>query len=212
MVRRSKRQRGLFWVNLAVMLAFLFGLWIVGLIRYASDIPGKVIDATTSTDAIVVLTGGSGRLNAGLDLLSKDLAGLMFVSGVYRGIDVRKLLQVTRRDPLGLEKRISIGNAVNTRENAEETAKWVRQKAIKSLRLVTAAYHMPRSRLEFTNVMPGVEIVPHPVFPEHVKQNEWWAWPGTAALMASEYNKYLMGWVRLRTNYMFSRTPKPKKK
>ena len=212
MVRRSKRQRGLFWVNLAVMLAFLFGLWIVGLIRYASDIPGKVIDATTSTDAIVVLTGGSGRLNAGLDLLSKDLAGLMFVSGVYRGIDVRKLLQVTRRDPLGLEKRISIGNAVNTRENAEETAKWVRQKAIKSLRLVTAAYHMPRSRLEFANVMPGVEIVPHPVFPEHVKQNEWWAWPGTAALMASEYNKYLMGWVRLRTNYMFSRTPKPKKK
>ncbi len=212
MVRRSKRQRGLFWVNLAVMLAFLFGLWIVGLIRYASDIPGKVIDATTSTDAIVVLTGGSGRLNAGLDLLSKDLAGLMFVSGVYRGIDVRKLLQVTRRDPLGLEKRISIGNAVNTRENAEETAKWVRQKAIKSLRLVTAAYHMPRSRLEFASVMPSVEIVPHPVFPEHVKQNEWWAWPGTAALMASEYNKYLMGWVRLRTNYMFSRTPKPKKK
>ena len=212
MVRRNKHQRGLFWVNLAVMLAFLFGLWIVGLIRYVGDIPDKVIDATTSTDAIVVLTGGSGRLNAGLDLLSKDLAGLMFVSGVYRGIDVRKLLQVTRRDPLGLEKRISIGNAVNTRENAEETGKWVRQKAIKSLRLVTAAYHMPRSRLEFANVMPGVEIVPHPVFPEHVKQNEWWAWPGTAALMASEYNKYLMGWVRLRTNYMFSRTPKPKKK
>ena len=212
MVRRNKHQRGLFWVNLAVMLAFLFGLWIVGLIRYVDDIPDKVIDATTSTDAIVVLTGGSGRLNAGLDLLSKDLAGLMFVSGVYRGIDVRKLLQVTRRDPLGLEKRISIGNAVNTRENAEETGKWVRQKAIKSLRLVTAAYHMPRSRLEFANVMPGVEIVPHPVFPEHVKQNEWWAWPGTAALMASEYNKYLMGWVRLRTNYMFSRTPKPKKK
>ncbi len=212
MVRRSKRQRGLFWVNLTVMLAFLFGLWVVGLIRYADDIPGKVIDATTSTDAIVVLTGGSGRLNAGLDLLSKDLARLMFVSGVYRGIDVRKLLQVTRRDPLGLEKRIGIGNAVNTRENAEETAKWVRRKAIKSLRLVTAAYHMPRSRLEFANVMPGVEIVPHPVFSEHVKQNEWWAWPGTAALMASEYNKYLMGWVRLRTNYLFRRTPKPKKK
>ena len=196
----------------AVMLAFLFGLWIVGLIRYAGDTPGKVFDATTSTDAIVVLTGGSGRLNAGLDLLSKDFAGLMFVSGVYRGIDVRKLLQVTRRDPLGLEKRIGIGNAVNTRENAEETAKWVRQKAIKSLRLVTAAYHMPRSRLEFANVMPGVKIVPHPVFPEHVKQNEWWAWPGTAALMASEYNKYLMSWVRLRTNYLFRRTSNPKKK
>jgi len=66
------------------------------------------------------------------------------------------------------------------------------------MRLVTAAYHMPRSLLEMHDIMPEVKIVPHPVFPDHVKQDEWWAWPGTAALTASEYNKFLIAWLRLR--------------
>ena len=175
MARRGGRHSGMFWLNLGAMLVFIFGLWLIGLIRFAGDIPGSVEDKTTKTDAIVVLTGGSGRLHEGLELLSNDFAERMFVSGVYRGLDVRKLLQVARRDPSGLETRIGIGNAVNTRENATETAQWVKNNAIGSLRLVTAAYHMPRSRLEFVHAMPDVQIVTNPVFPEHVKQDEWWA-------------------------------------
>jgi uncharacterized SAM-binding protein YcdF (DUF218 family) len=203
MARRGGRQHGMFWLNLGAMLVFMFGLWLIGLIRFAGDIPGSVEDKTTKTDAIVVLTGGSGRLHEGLELLSNNLAKRMFVSGVYQGLDVRKLLQLARRDPSGLETRIGIGNAVNTRENATETAKWVKDNAIGSLRLVTAAYHMPRSRLEFTHVMSEVQIVSNPVFPKHVKQDEWWAWPGTAALMVSEFNKFLMAWLRQRTEYLF---------
>jgi uncharacterized SAM-binding protein YcdF (DUF218 family) len=201
--RRGERQRGLFWLNLSAMLAFLFGLWLIGLFRYAGDIPDKVEDQTTVTDAIVVLTGGSGRLHEGLELLSGNLAKRMFVSGVYRGLDVRNLLRVARLDPAGLESRIGIGNAVNTRENAAETAKWTRENAVRSIRLVTAAYHMPRSLLEFAHVMPSMKIVQHPVFPGHVKQERWWAWPGTAALIVGEYNKFLMAWVRHRTEYLF---------
>lgn len=207
MARRSDRQRGMFWLNLSAVLVFVFGLWVIGLIRFADDIPDRVEDSATITDAIVVLTGGSGRLNEGLELLSHNLAKRMFVSGVYRGLDVRNLLQAARRDPAGLEARIGIGNAVNTRGNAEETAKWVNDNAIASIRLVTAAYHMPRSRLEFANSMPDVKVVPHPVFPEHVKQGEWWAWPGTASLMISEFNKFLMAWVRHRTEYLFGPAP-----
>lgn len=203
MARRGDRQRGTFWLNLAGLLVFLLGLWTIGLFRFAGDIPTAVDDQTTATDAIVVLTGGSGRLHEGLELLSKDFGERMFISGVYQGLDVRKLLQVAQRDPAGLETRIGIGNAVNTRENAEETAVWVRKHKIRSVRLVTAAYHMPRSRLEFANAMPRLEIIANPVFPAHVKQDEWWAWPGTTALMISEFNKFLMAWVRHRTDYLF---------
>lgn len=203
MARRGDRRNGAFWLNLAALLAFILGLWTIGLVRFAGDIPDRVEDGTTVTDAIVVLTGGSGRLREGLELLSRDLAGKMFISGVYQGVDVQKLLQVAKRNPVGLESRIGIGNAVNTRGNATETAVWVRDNAITSLRLVTAAYHMPRSRLEFANAMPGLKIIPNPVFSEHVKQDEWWAWPGTATLMATEYNKFLMAWVRHRTEYLF---------
>jgi uncharacterized SAM-binding protein YcdF (DUF218 family) len=72
----------------------------------------------------------------------------------------------------------------------------MREQGLRSLRLVTAAYHMPRSLLEFHRVLPGTEIVPHPVFPEHVKQRSWWRWPGSASLFASEYSKYLVALAR----------------
>ena len=74
------------------------------------------------TDAIVVLTGGSGRLEEGLRLLSAGKATRMFVSGVYQGMDVLTLLQIKKRYPSGLENLIEIGNATNTTHNAIETA------------------------------------------------------------------------------------------
>ena len=189
------------------MALFVAGIWAIGLVRYADEVPATIKDANTKTDAIVVLTGGSGRVNEGLALLDRDLAGKLFISGVYRGLDVRKLLQLARRNTVGLEARIGIGNAINTTSNATETGEWARRQKIKSIRLVTAAYHMPRSLLEFRPVMPMVMIVPNPVFPEHVKQDQWWAWPGTASLMVSEYNKFLMAWVRHRAERLFSAPP-----
>ena len=86
----------------------------------------------------------------------------------------------------------------DTIENAGETAEWIAENQLTSVRLVTAAYHMPRSLLEFTNVMPDIKIIPHPVFPAHVKQTDWWTWPGTTALMAAEYSKFILAWVRLK--------------
>ena len=35
-----------------------------------------------------------------------------------------------------------------------------------------------------------------PVFAENVKQQQWWAWPGTASLVINEYNKYLVALIR----------------
>ena len=122
MRRRGKIVRGAFSLNLFLLVLFLAGLWGIGLVRFVGDIPDQVEDATTQTGAIVVLTGGSGRVNEGLALLDKNLAAKLFVSGVYRGLDVRKLLQLARRNPSDLESRIGIGNAVDTIENASETA------------------------------------------------------------------------------------------
>jgi hypothetical protein len=44
--------------------------------------------------------------------------------------------------------------------------------------------------------MPGVEIVPHPVFPANVHLDKWWRWPGTTALLLDEYVKYLVSYLR----------------
>ncbi len=196
-MRRKRDHQGWRLVfKLGLVGAAVAVLWVAGLFQFASLVPKQVADPSTRTDVIVVLTGGSRRLGEGLELLSRGLAEKLFVSGVYQGIDVRKLLQIVRRNPRELETQIGIGNATNTAENARETMVWMQAREYRSLRLVTAAFHMPRSLLEFRHAMPAVTFVPHPVFPENVKQDRWWAWPGTGSLMISEYNKYLLAWLR----------------
>ncbi|MDA0996873.1 MAG: YdcF family protein [Proteobacteria bacterium] len=195
LIRYRRKSFGYFsWLLAAALLPAL--AWCVGLFLFADAIPKQPTGLDERTDAVVVLTGGSGRVRTGLNLLLAERADLLFVSGVYHGVDVSQLLAAVKQRPGDLEKRIGIGNAVNTIENATETAAWMRTRGLKSLRLVTSAYHMPRSLLEFSNAMPDIRIVPNPVFPTHVKSGAWWAWPGTAALTAGEYSKFLLAWMR----------------
>lgn len=193
---RRRRESRRVMVPLVALLALAVGGWTVGFMWYADQIPDAIADSTTPTDAIVVLTGGQGRLETGLALLSANMAKRLFVSGVYRGVDVKTLFETLQRSPGELESRIGIGDATNTIGNADETAAWARHYGVRSIRLVTASYHMPRSLIEFRHALPDVTMVPHPVFSDNVKQNEWWAWPGTAALIAREYTKYLLARLR----------------
>ena len=176
-------------------------IWTAGLIRFADSIPKLIEEPILRTDAIIVLTGGSGRLEEGLNLLELNMANRLFVSGVYQGLDVKTLFRMFKRNPRGLESRIGIGTATNTLGNAQETADWFKGKGFSSMRLVTAAYHMPRSLIEFEHVMPNAQIIAHPVFPPHVKVDEWWAWSGTAELIASEYNKFLLAGLRQQIEF-----------
>lgn len=200
--RRHRRQRHGFLFAFLGTLGILIGLWVAGLIWYANLIPTGVADAGSHTGAIIVLTGGRGRLAAALDLLERDRAERLFVSGVYRGVDVKTLLRVFQRMPSDLEDRVGIGDAVNTAGNAAESAAWIRRHDITSIRLVTASYHMPRSLLEFRHALPDIAIVPHPIFSENVKQDRWWAWPGTATLIAGEYSKYLLARLRHASEWL----------
>ncbi|NIA68421.1 YdcF family protein [Pelagibius litoralis] len=186
------------WLRRLLAVAAILGLaWGGGLFWFASQLPTEVQDLESQTDAIVVLTGGSDRLNTALALLTAQKADKLFVSGVYRGIDVRQLLEVFEQSPEDLSCCVFLGyEADNTRGNAIETADWIAAEGAASLRLVTATYHMPRSLLEFRRRMPGIEVVPHPVFPEPFKRDDWWLWPGSSSLLVSEYSKYLVAVVR----------------
>jgi uncharacterized SAM-binding protein YcdF (DUF218 family) len=146
----------------------------------------------------------------GLRLLEKEFAKHLFVSGVARGVDVATLLRVARRAPKELECCISVGyRADDTAGNAEETAGWVNERGFKSIRLVTASYHMPRSLFEFRHAMPAIRIIPHPVYPPRFKLSQWWLWPGTATLLASEFNKYLIATAGRRGRSVIKRDPDP---
>ena len=182
------------WLRRIVWLAGLtLAIWLGGLIWFAAQLAQPAPQPETAVEAIVVLTGGTGRLEAGLQLLAEHRAGQLFVSGVARGVDVAALLRIARRSPDDLACCITVGyHADDTAGNAHETAEWMREQGFTSLYLVTANYHMPRSLLEFRRAMPEVRIVPHPVSPQRFKIESWWRFPGTAMLLASEFNKYLI--------------------
>jgi uncharacterized SAM-binding protein YcdF (DUF218 family) len=194
---RRRRRRGA-WLRLAGIAAPLgVVLWIVGLIRFGVDIPPPATDAMERTDAVVVLTGGADRVEAGLKLVADGRAKKLLISGVYRGVDVAALLRLSRTAPEDVACCVVLGYAADsTTGNAHETAAWVTREGYTSLRLVTASYHMPRSLLEFRRAMPEVRIVPNPVVPERFMQDAWWRFPGTLSLVISEYNKYLLALAR----------------
>jgi uncharacterized SAM-binding protein YcdF (DUF218 family) len=193
-----RHRRGQRPVLLAVLLVVaIIGLWGIGLWRFAAAIPTEVKDPTRETDAIVVLTGGSLRVESGLALLAAGKAQKLFVSGVYRGVDVTELLRVSRQSPDSVACCVVLGHAAdNTLGNARETAEWMNAEGFHSLRLVTASYHMARSVLEFSRAMPGVEIVPNPVFPEFLRTHPWWSARATVTLLVNEYDKYLFARIR----------------
>jgi uncharacterized SAM-binding protein YcdF (DUF218 family) len=181
---------------LAGVLLALF-LWGGGFLWFVHALPSGVADPDSTTDAIVVLTGGRLRIDEGLALHARGRAKWLFVSGVHPGVTVAELLRVAPEARGEQPCCIELGYAAaDTLGNAQETAAWLHEHHFRSLRLVTAGYHMPRALLELRRAAPEAVIVPHPVFPERVRQADWWAWPGSAWLIASEYNKYLGALLR----------------
>jgi uncharacterized SAM-binding protein YcdF (DUF218 family) len=174
-------------------------LWAAGLIWFATA--PSIEDLAAPTDAIVVLTGGSLRLHSGIELLREGKGRKLFVSGVNHQVDLENLLRSlgdgSQREQELASCCIVLGyQATDTLGNASETAQWIRQQGFRSLRLVTAWYHMRRSLLEFSRAMPEIEIVAHPVFIEDMTHENWWTRRGSAALLLIEYGKYLATLVR----------------
>lgn len=184
-----------------ITLAMLF-FWGAGLVYFVRAIPRQPVGDSVSTDAIVVLTGGSLRITYGFELLAKGKAQTLFISGVSEEADLASLMQ-EHNAPSALfgwpdlnEKILLDHQADSTWTNARETAKWARLAGVRSVRLVTANYHLPRSLIEFQQAMPNITIIPDPVFPEPFTLDNWWRDEVSRSLILSEYHKYLMVWVR----------------
>lgn len=178
------------FITLLTLLPLI--LWTAGFFRFAAKISTRPDDETTPSEAIVVLTGGAARVETGIRLLKEEKAKKLFISGVNRLIDVKALTKSVDSLPEPLADRITLGHAAcDTRQNAIETKQWLEAQDFQTLRLVTAAYHMPRSLTEFKEIIPDAVILPHPVFPDNFKSDEWWKYKGTTMLIASEYTKFL---------------------
>ncbi len=156
-------------------------LWVLGFGWFMLALPA--LAPPQPTDAIVVLTGGPGRIDRGLAMLRAGAARRMLVSGVAPGVGPRALAQEYQVPRKLFGCCIDLGHeAVDTRSNAEETRAWVRSHDYKSVRLVTSDWHLRRARLELAHALgPDVMVIGDgvPGNPE----------PG---LLLTEYNKLLV--------------------
>ena len=95
-----------------------------------------------------------------------------------------------------LAQRVELGRtATTTRGNAAEVAEWARTYRLRSIRVVTAGYHMPRALLELRRASPGVELLAWPVVPARLRQAGALAELRTWSLLVGEYVKLLLAWT-----------------
>lgn len=192
------------------MIGFLLNtIWmtlvalVVGFLWFIGQIPdtGQPLDLSPPADVIVVLTGGEGRVNEGARLLKRGQGRALYVSGTHPTVKKRELFQTVK---LPKELRYCCVTldpvAANTRGNARETARWLNERRVERIILVTADYHMPRSLLEFRAALPRTEIIPRPVAERNVPADEWWDDPRVTRTLAFEYIKYALALLKQKVD------------
>lgn len=178
----------------------LTGIWLIGFIYFIHSMPSVAEDFNTKTDAIVVLTGGKGRIDEGITLLGANKAKKLLISGVAKCTKLEEIHTYTYNKAKLLSDKITLGySARDTKGNVKETIKWMEDNNFKTIRLVTSGYHMPRACLEFEKVMNKKNIIFNPVLPENINLNNIWDSPAHIKLIAIEYCKFI--WLYIRYNF-----------
>ncbi len=164
------------------LFAFALLAWILGFVWFALFLPQAA--SMKATDGVVVLTGGAGRIDRGLQILEAGKAKRMLVSGVDLDVKPAELAAQYDRPMRLFDCCIDLGfRAVDTRSNALETARWAARHKIRTLRLVTHDWHMRRARLELDQVLPETVTV----------VNDAVATQPSLTVLFKEYHKY---WLR----------------
>ena len=109
---------------------------------------GKRAKAAERTDAVVVITGSSGRIEHGMDVLGQGKAKRLFVAGADPLVTKKDLIHVLGAKGRLVRCCVDLGSeSVDTRSNAEEAGRWLGKHDYDSIRLINSDLHMRCMRL-----------------------------------------------------------------
>jgi len=182
----------------------LLVMLIIGFIVFANSVDRERVEPAHAADGIAVLTGGMARIDEAMKLLAKGKAKRVLITGVNQATTKEQLKRLASQGGQYFACCVDIDKeALNTIDNATETAQWAALHRYGSIIVVTSNYHMPRALAELARAIPGVTLVPYPVVDNNVHVERWWTYPGTTRLLLSEYLKYLPALGRLgATNFV----------
>jgi uncharacterized SAM-binding protein YcdF (DUF218 family) len=167
---------------IARFFSFLILLYALGFILFGVTL-GRPAEDGVKTDAAVVITGGTGRIEHAMKVLEAGKARRVLIAGADPLVRKRDLVDRFDANARLVRCCVDLGSeSVDTRSNAEEAERWLARRKYKSVRLITNDWHMRRAGYEFYRSLDGkYEIVQDAVRTE----------PAFATLFA-EYNKYLL--------------------
>ncbi|PRX08995.1 UNVERIFIED_ORG: uncharacterized SAM-binding protein YcdF (DUF218 family) [Martelella mediterranea] len=186
--------RALLAVVVAVVIAFGGGfLW------FSVSVMTTRPPALYETDAIVVLTGGSRRIDEALLLLTEGAGERLLISGVNPATTPESIRVLTGGDSQLFECCVDVGyEALDTHGNAVETRKWIEEHDYRRVLVVTSAYHLPRSLFELRHIDPDTIFVGYPVQMGE-GDGPWYGNLRYVKVLASEYLKFIGAHVRAVT-------------
>jgi len=175
---------------LAIFAVVVAGLYVAGFFVFVSSLPRQPAHRVRA-DGIVALTGGDSRLDTAETLLEQGDGKRLLISGVHATLTkaaLKHLVHGGRRFDCCADLGFA---ATSTRGNAREAASWARRHNYRSLIVVTANYHMPRSLHEFAMQMPDMRLVAYPVSQADIDLAGWWLDLHTLRVLHLEYAKYV---------------------
>ncbi|MBN8991113.1 MAG: YdcF family protein [Rhizobiales bacterium] len=194
----AARPRGWLRATIVGVLAIGFVGAAVGFVAFLSQLRGVEVKPARNADGIVVLTGGSSRVSDAMELLAGGYGKRLLISGVHPANATSDISRSLPDNQSLLGCCVDLDrSAVNTRSNAAETRRWVKDRGFKSLIVVTSNYHMPRAIVELSHAMPEIELIPFSVVGDRWRDEPWWTSGATLRLLLSEYVKFVAAEVRV---------------
>ncbi|MEN0057940.1 MAG: YdcF family protein [Bdellovibrio sp.] len=162
-----------FWV-----LIFLSGVILYRFYDEYQRVQGEVIQSwlkTSSADCAVVLTGGSGRVREGFDLLANQSVKKLIIAGVYSNARLREIMPVwpfygnLSENDVVLDRR-----SETTYGNAQQSLPIVEALKCRDILLVTSRLHMYRSYRTFRAAYPeNIYIQKHAIIGGRYESSVW---------------------------------------
>jgi len=172
---------------------------VIGFGMFVWQLPSHQVVLDRDADGIVVLTGGTSRVNDALELLAPKRGTRLLITGVNPGTTTADIAREIPNYKDLLARSVDLDYAaLNTVGNATQARLWAVEHGFRSLIVVTSAYHMPRALAELEHQLPHAALIPYPVLSDRLRIEPWWSNGDTAKLVMSEYLKYLFANVRMQ--------------
>lgn len=147
--------------KLALYISSLIILFLIyGFVIFLKKIHYNQVSFNYKTDGIAVLTGGTGRINLGLELFNKNKNLKLIISGVDRKVSNKSII------PNNLMNKFSITidkDSESTYQNAKIINKWTSKYKLQNVTIITSYYHMPRSMMLIKSLSPNINFYAYPV-------------------------------------------------